>query len=526
MKNIHGLLLVGCSALALAGCGPNELASPGTGGDIIINNPTPTPTPTPVPTPTPTSALVTPAAGCPTIAATTGLGNEGTISGPTGEYRVCTLPATFDQSSTLPYVEGVLYRMNGRVDVGSDGGPTPDDSDGLSDTNVTLTIQPGVIVYSSGSSFLYVNRGNKINATGTQTMPIVFTSRDNVQGLNNNNSSGQWGGVVLGGRAPLTDCDAPNAAEGTIECERQVEGSATPAFFGGATTDDTSGVLKYVQIRFSGFTLTGGSELQSLTTGGTGTGTQFDYIQSFNSSDDGAEFFGGYVNMKHYIAVGAEDDSIDSDTGVQLNMQYAIVVQDSDRAHDAIIEGDSNDNRNAVPRQDSKISNFVFISPTAPADAGAAVYFRGGTDYALLNGIIISPNDECIRIRHAETAQATGPDENGPPVFESVQLSCLASGQFVGSDGPTAADVQGFFDAGSNNNASYTSTLTSLFINGSNESGVTAFDPTTLSSFFDAVSYIGAVKDSSDTWYTGWTCNSDMANFGTNTGNCTSLPVY
>ena len=88
MKNIQGLFLVGCSALALAGCGPSDIASPGTGGNVIIN-----PAPTPTPTPTPTGpATVTPASGCPTIADSQGLTDAGTISGPTGSWRVCSLP--------------------------------------------------------------------------------------------------------------------------------------------------------------------------------------------------------------------------------------------------------------------------------------------------------------------------------------------------------------------------------------------------------------------------------------------------
>ncbi|HBQ91672.1 MAG TPA: hypothetical protein DD795_01515, partial [Erythrobacter sp.] len=69
---------------------------------------------------------------------------------------------------------------------------------------VEPTIEPGVILFSSGSGWLNVNRGNTINANGTAARPIIFTSRDNVQGLNTANSSGQWGGVVLSGRAPVT----------------------------------------------------------------------------------------------------------------------------------------------------------------------------------------------------------------------------------------------------------------------------------------------------------------------------------
>ncbi len=104
--------------------------------------------------------------------------------------------------------------MNGRVNVGCDGGfnaptaalPVASTTTGCTapltaDTNVTLTIAPGVILYGgTGQSLLAVNRGNKISAVGTATQPIIFTSRDNVLGLNDDNSQGQWGGVVLMGR--------------------------------------------------------------------------------------------------------------------------------------------------------------------------------------------------------------------------------------------------------------------------------------------------------------------------------------
>jgi len=512
--------------MALAACGPEEIASPGTGGHVIITNPA-APGPEPTPSPTPSQPVITPASGCPTIADPAGLVDDGTITGPTGTYRVCTMPARFTRSSTLPYIAGVLYRMNGRVDVGTDGGPAPDASDGLSDTNVQLTIEPGVIVYASGASFLNVHRGNTINASGTATRPIIFTSRDNVLGLNTDSSSGQWGGIVISGRGQVTDCLAPGAMPGTVNCERQVEGAATPAVFGGATNSGTNGVLRYVQIRFSGFVLSGNNELQSLTTGGTQEGAVFENIMSFNSSDDGVEFFGGTVNMKRLIVVGAEDDSIDTDTGVKANLQYVIVAHNNN-AHDTIIEADSDDLRDSLPRQNTRIANFTFIQGVPAADGGAAIRLRGGTDYALLNGILVSPQDECLRVQHAETIRGLDAalDDVGPPIFRSVVMQC-ASTPFIGSSPVTAQQVQDLFTGGSTANSfNYTSTLTNLFVNGASESAVVASNPVALSSFFDATDFVGAVRPS-DTWYQGWTCNSATANFGAgNTGLCTSLPVY
>ncbi len=524
MTNFYRSLVLGCSALALAGCGGEEIASPGTGGNVIINNPTPAPTPTP--SPTPTSSLVTPASGCPTISDTAGLTDEGTVTGPTGEYRVCRLPARFTASSTLRYIPGLLYRMNGRVDVGTDGGPSPDGSDGASDTNVVLTIEPGAIVYASGSSFLMVNRGNRINAVGTAARPIIFTSRDNVQGLNNENSSGQWGGVVLAGRAPVTDCIAPGAAPGSVNCERQVEGAAQPALFGGATPGDNSGTMRFVQIRYSGFVLSGDNELQSLTTGGTGTGTVLSHIMSYNSSDDGVEFFGGFVNIKNLIVVGAEDDSLDTDTGVKANMQYVIAVQ-RQSAGDAIIEADStNALIESTPRQNTQISNATFIHRAA--SGSAVVRLRGGTDYAIVNSVIVSAaGTACLRIDDAETIRGPNAalDEKGPPVFNSVALDCATPFR-AGSGGVSEAQARAVFEAGTNNRSPFTNTLTMTYINGANEAGVPPFSATSLSAFFEAVDYVGAVKNSADTWYTGWTCNSAAAAFGANTGACTTLPVF
>ncbi|RPF71044.1 hypothetical protein [Aurantiacibacter spongiae] len=525
MTNISRNLILGCSLLALSACGPDEIASPGTGGDIIINNPSPTPSPTP--TPTPTSGGVTAAAGCPTIADAQGLTDEGTISGPTGEYRVCATPIRFNSSSTLSYVPGLLYRLPGQVSVGTDGGPAPDNSDGFDDTDVELTIEPGVIIYASGSSFLNVTRGNSIDANGTEDRPIIFTSRDNILGLNNDNSSGQWGGVVLSGRAPVTDCFQPGATPGTVNCERQVEGAADPNFFGGATPDDSSGSMSYVQIRFSGFVLSGDNELQSLTTGGVGSGTDLSYIQSVNSSDDGAEFFGGRVNLSHLIVAGAEDDSLDTDTGVKANFQYVLAAQRSG-VGDTMIEADSSNGlEDQTPRQNTQVANFTFIQRRS---GDQVIRLRGGTDYGLYNGVVIdqsSSGTPCIRIDDQETIRAAnaGLDDVGPPRFNSVALDCQTNFR-AGSDGVTVADVEAILTSGTGNTLDYDNTIQNGYLNGANEDGyMPIFDVTSLSSFFESASFIGAVSASND-WTQGWTCDSAAITFGNNTGNCLTLPVY
>lgn len=514
MKLFKNLMLMGCGALALAGCGPDDIASPGAGGNVTINN---------------GNGgnnggnnggangggTVTPASGCPTIADPQGLKDDGTITGPSGTWRICTLPSRINRSMTLTKTPGVLYQLAGRVDVGTDGGFTAS----ASDSNVTLTIEPGVIVYGgTGVSWLAVNRGNRINAVGSVARPIIFTSRDNVLGLNTDASQGQWGGVVLLGRARITDCTTGSVASNT--CERQTEGAADPARYGGVNDADNSGTMSYVQIRYSGYVLGADKELQSLTPSGIGSGTVLDHIMSFNSSDDGAEFFGGVVNMKYYVSVGADDDSLDSDVGVRGAFQYGLLIQRPGLG-DALMEIDSNGFEADTPRQALQISNFTMVQPQVSANNEAndqaSILIRGNSDVTIYNSIVNTPNNECIRMNGTGTTPAT-------LTARSLVLNCNAT-KFLGTGSLTAAQVATAFGAGANNNRdTFTPTLSNGYVNGANEAGVAATAITPLGSFFSATTYVGAVSGASDTWWAGWTCNSSTANFGGASGNCTALP--
>lgn len=513
-------IVAGAVAATLAGCGADEISSAGSAGNVTINNPSaPVPDPDPTPDPDPQGAEA--ATGCPTIGDPAGLRDDGTIAGPTGSYRVCALPNQLTSSVNLARVAGLLYALDGRVDVGPDRGAAP-----TADAPVVLTIQPGVVIFAkTGTSWLAVNRGNRIQAVGTAEQPIVFTSRDNVLGLATDDSQGQWGGVVLLGRAPITDCTvAPGATPGSVNCERQTEGSVDPAFFGGATPDDNSGTISYVQIRYSGFVLSGNNELQSLTLEGVGSGTAIDHYQSHNSSDDGFENFGGRANMRHVVVTGADDDNIDLDTGYKGTIQYVIAVQKTSGAPDSMIELDSaNALEDQTPRTHMKLANFTFVHRNPASGNNAAMLLRGKADATLVNGIVTSPM-ACLRLNGSNiltTDAAT--DKVGPPVFQSVAMQCAASA-FVGSGGVTDQQVADTFGAGSSNSAALTATLADTFVNGANEAAITATDPKTLDAAFDTTAYVGAVRDADDTWYAGWTCNSATANFGSTGTACTSLP--
>jgi len=519
VKKFQRTLIMGCSLVALAGCGADEIVSPGTSGDIIINNPPPSPTPTP--TPTATQGTVTAAAGCPTIITAGGLTDAGTLSGPTGSYRVCRLPARFTASDTLPFIRGLVYQIDGRVEVGADRGFASTGS------TVTLTVQPGVILYGQQDSYLVVNRGNSIQSNGTADRPIIWTSRDNIQGLNDDNSQQQWGGVVLLGRAPTSDCStgvfnttaAPNA---NPTCEGRLEGAAVATPFGGANAADSSGSFRFNQIRFSGFELAPNNELQSLTTGGVGSGTTIENLVSFNSSDDGVEFFGGGFNARNFAIIGASDDSLDVDTGAIVNLDTVIAVQRSTTG-DRAIELDSPNvadrtPSNAIPQTRFQVNNFTFVMRDG---APQVIQARGGAALGLTNGVINAGANHCFQIDEPATLAAIiGVD--------SVVGDCPATDPIRGGAGNSNADVAARINGGTNNNFAFTITLTNNVVNGAGETGRTAFNATARSSYFPARTYIGAIQNAAalTSTFGNWTCNSSIQNFNSATGACTSLPVY
>ena len=140
-----------------------------------------------------------------------------------------------------------------------------------------------------------------------------------------------------------------------------------------------------------------------------------------------------------------------------------------------------------------KVANFTAIQPAVSSDNEAAdqaaTLFRGNSDVTLVNGVLVAPNNECIRMNGSGTTPST-------LTPRSVVMQCNAT-KFLGTGAYTATQVGGFFGSGANsNNDAFTPTLASLFINGANETGVAAIDPKSLSSFFDTTTWIGAVRNS------------------------------
>ena len=487
------LLALSASALTLAACGSAEVASPGegdfgggTGGGGGGTTPLPP---------------GTPAADCPT-----GFANVGVVAG--GTLRACQLPQQITGALTVPLRAGTIYAISGRTSVGTDQGVDPAAPIAGSAQGI-LTIEAGVRIFASGGSdYLLVNRGSQLFAEGTPTSPIVFTSRQNVEGATTVDSQGQWGGIVLAGRAPQANCQltAPVTCTGTVE--------GTSAFYGGNTAADNSGRLRYIQIKYSGFEISTGNELQGLTMAGVGSGTTVEFIQVHNSSDDGIEIFGGNVNLRRIVITGADDDGLDTDTGWRGGAQFGIVTQRTvpgSTSRSAGFEFSSAPNSVALASRyvsQPKIANWTLVGRNAPSNAHTVAHFDTGTDATIINSVFTSVTGSlagCMAINDIDT-------NTSGVVFNSVFMSCPISYR-PGNEVFSAAA----FTAGTNNTAAGTSTLAApagasltnqvlTFINGANENAVTPVAAASVYPFFQNTTYIGAVQNAADTWWQGWTC--------------------
>jgi hypothetical protein len=252
--------------------------------------------------------------------------DNGTCAYPEVE-TVITVSSNITTSTT--WETGKVYILAGRIAVTS---------------GATLTIQPGVIVKGqagtgANATALLIARGAKLNAIGTATQPIIFTSvADEImpgQIASPNmptTLNGLWGGLLILGNAPIS------AAATSVQIEG-IPASDANGLYGGTDAADNSGTIRYVSIRHGGANIGDGNEINGLTLGGVGSGTTIDHIEVISNQDDGVEFFGGTVNVTDVLVWNAGDDAIDTDQAWAGSLSNFIVISGDATDHSLEIDG-------------------------------------------------------------------------------------------------------------------------------------------------------------------------------------------
>jgi hypothetical protein len=249
----------------------------------------------------------------------------------------------------------------------------------------TLTIEPGTTIRGDldTKGTLVVQPGGRIQAAGTPARPIVFTSAAPA----GQRRAGDWGGVILLGEAPVNLRDAAGHP-----MQGKVEGITLGGAYGGNSPDDSSGVLRYVRIEYSGSEIAPNNEVNGLTLGGVGRGTILDHIQVRHTADDCFEFFGGTVDAKYLVCQHPDDDAFDWDYGYRGRLQF-LVAQAEPKASSGSngFEGDndpagsSND-----PVSEPRIYNATLCGKNRNVDGEHyGVLLRRGSRLVLRNSLFM-----------------------------------------------------------------------------------------------------------------------------------------
>lgn len=253
-----------------------------------------------------------------------------------------------------------------------------------------LTIEPGTIIKGDKETqaSLIVEPGGKLIAQGTKEAPIVFTS-EQPQGQR---KPGDWGGLIVCGNAKNN------------QGVQQIEGGPRTKH-GGDNDADNSGVLSYVRVEFAGYPFQKDKEINGITFGSVGSGTQVDHLQVSYSNDDSYEWFGGSVNAKYLVAYSGWDDDFDTDNGYSGNVQYGLVVRNPRLADTSQSNGFESDNcadgAEVSPFTTATFSNITFIGPKVYEEFQNTSDYINGGDFFPNNGSSLGKFQAAMQIRRS-----------------------------------------------------------------------------------------------------------------------------
>lgn len=275
-------------------------------------------------------------------------------------------------------LESGTYKLTGKLIVNS---------------GAKLIIRAGVTVEASSAAsddfaavrYIAVAQGGQIDVQGTSASPVVMTAATK--------TPGSWGGLVLCGKAPINKGITASAEVSDLT-------------YGGGESNDSSGSIKYLRLEYTGFAYNSEKEFNGLSLFGVGSGTTIEYVQSFEGSDDGFEFFGGSA-VARYLVVSNFSEQVGDDlfdwtegwNGIGENW-YGVRTNAGNRG----IEADNNSNNHlATPISNPTISNLTLIGlgATDTSSETQAIKLRVGSQ-AKFDNLVLSNWKTGFDVQHDE----------------------------------------------------------------------------------------------------------------------------
>lgn len=401
------------------------------------------------------------------------------------------------------------------------------------DAGAKLRIPAGTVIKGDKQTMatLIVEPGGYVEMAGTKDNPIVMTSAQ----APGQRRPGDWGGLIICGMAKNN------------QGSQQIEGGPT-TIHGGNKDNDNSGIYRYIRIEFAGYPFDTDKEINGITFGSVGSGTTIDHIQVSYSNDDSFEWFGGSVNCQYLVAYKGWDDEFDTDNGFSGNVQYCLSIRDpriADTSQSNCFESDNNaSGAETTPFTNATFRNVTIIGPKTAKNtdfANTADYINGGPVFPN-NGSKLGKFQAAIQIRRGSKLNLENVLAVGYPIGLIVDGEKGNSVQYARNNGFILRNMvfAGMDVIGTDKNKEYNDYLydystktedrnsvsyshTFFLSEPANklmqESQLNLLDPMrTGQNYCPSVAipdgkggYIGAFRDASDNWLSGWT-NFDPQN--------------
>ncbi len=385
------------------------------------------------------------------------------------------------------------------------------------DNNATLTIDKGATILMNSYASLIINQGSKLVAVGTAVQPIVFTSVN----LPSARLPGQWGSVVLFGKAPgnwgtqTSDMgtqvsigqSAPDGNNWPVTLT--AADGVTPIVGGGTIDNDSSGTLAYVRLEYGGLPVNSGAQFEMLGLYGVGSGTSLSHID-MRQANFGCLFAeGGSFTADHLICQWSGNGGFDFTRGNHSKVQFLVDQEVPTSSAEGLGIKQHNPPNQLAPLTNPTIYNVTVTSTAAPNNVtlkdpycffmnrapSGNVYNFIGTGFSA--GLLMANGVGTLAKTTLQNSILYG---NVDPNNPNTNIS-----EATGND----EDMTAWFNTAGWNN----SQTNPMLQDPTNVSFLRMGPATTLTTnaatppndgFFDTTAaYIGAFKDRNDTWATG-----------------------
>ena len=412
---------------------------------------------------------------------------------------------------------------------------------------LTLTVQAGSIIRGQQGTGLdaksvVISRGGRIIANGSATCPIQFTSTlDNLDGTKSLLEVAEWGGLIILGEATnnllladggLAIADGVGVIEGfDTEDPRAYYGAENQEF----NDNDNSGILRYVSIRHGGSVVGDpslGNDINGLTLGSVGRGTQIDHVEVIANFDDGIEFFGGTVDMKYATVAFCGDDYFDYDHGYTGRNQFFYGLQfaggDFDLGDEGFEADGDDENSGNSPASAPVIYNATLIGNASDRGVLAKEALEGKIANCIFGNFNVGVDLDNDRATDAVDNYLSGSLE-----FVNNSFVDCPTVLTVGEDAPSSAvstqwsndgnvDAPGLIGTGFDiDTENGTSVLVASDVVPADGTAATD-EQAPIDDFFTPAAYRGAFAPGSEgEWLNGWTSASNF-NFDNSQVSCPS----